>query len=138
MNTPDGAPKNGDFVAYLAELEARQLRTYRPHVMGADPHQPAAISGPTAGAPAAARIGVDAAKAVPVGLAIVGFAFLIAGLAAHGGLFLVLIGVFLIWQAVRTGLRSATADRRAKGEAAGGIAALLATRAQRNKPTASK
>jgi len=140
MNTPDQAPKNGDFVAYIAELERRQVRPGAatvPQPGAASPwHKPTPITAAT-NVPNAASVPAVAAalKAIPVGLAAVGVVLLIAGVMFNGGIFLVALGLVLLWQAGRAALRSArAADDANKSQAAQQVAALLATHAQRKKP----
>jgi len=137
MNTPDDTPKDGDYVAYLAELEKRQLQTHAQRLpdlaAASSQNEPADIArvGPKRSATA---LGASSASRIaPVGLAIIGFAFLIAGFASDGGIFLILIGVFLIWQAARAAVRKARAAEPGRSVAAERIATLLAAHAQRKK-----
>lgn len=124
MNTPDQSPKDGDFVAYLEELERHQLRAAQPSagatrgsaaspkgaVVQAGLPTPTGLTSTTAHAAPAAAIPAAAAlqiaRAVPTGLVIIGVALVVAGLAFDGGIFLVLIGLVLLAQAVRAVLKA--------------------------------
>lgn len=98
MNVPSGEPKDGDFVAYLAEIERRQIAH-----LPAPPQAAHELARPHA----APRAAADAAKPVPAAqfgsflLGIVGLFFLLVGLVGDGGLIATAIGAFLIWHAVR-------------------------------------
>lgn len=132
MNLPSNEPKNGDFVAYLAEIERRQM-AHLPAELSAPPplhpesHAPAAGSvqntgdathgGASNAAPSAA---LPKKAAVPrkhgtlangLFLGAIGFVFLLVGLAMDGGWIAVAIGVFLIWRGVRTLVRARRAGR---------------------------
>src|SRR5262245_25492444 len=136
MNTPDQGPKDGDFVAYIEELERRQLLvtpSNQHHTMGAQTNKTPSIPAATGGqlvAPVATAI-----KAFPVGLIAIGLVLVIAGALFDGGLLLVALGIFVLWQAVRTVIRSARAAAGAnQSQAAQQIASVLAAHAQRKKP----
>src|SRR5215470_13836325 len=113
MNTPDHAPKNGDFVAYLEDLERRQLRSYqspirtvadaeagvghnKPVAMRTDRASPAPLAATTAKVPSAS-----------VGVIVIGVLLVIAGALLQGGIFLIAFGIFLLWQALRSMIRDA-------------------------------
>src|SRR5215471_8329671 len=111
MNTIDQAPKDGDFVAYLEQLERRQLRANQPPAHApADgetaPRMPVALTAEnTTPAPSAAT--AAAIKTAPLGLAAIGLALIIAGILLQGGVFLIAMGIFLLWQAARPIIRAA-------------------------------
>jgi hypothetical protein len=140
MNTPDQGPKDGDFVAYIEQLERRQMRpgtAAAPQPSVASPlHKPMQTTAATSLPNAASLPAVATAlKALPVGLAAVGLVLLIAGAMFNGGIFLIALGLVLLWQAGRAALRSArAATDLGKSQAAQQVAALLATHAQRKKP----
>lgn len=108
MTIPAGEPKNGDFVAYLADIERQQLLSmHAPHRLEPPSTKPIR---PLTGAEAAAlkeRVraqGISAAGFfVALVLALVGLVLLLAGL-KDGGLVPTLLGAFLLWRAV-VGLR---------------------------------
>lgn len=143
MNTPDQAPKNGDFVAYLAELERRQAHASRPTIPAAQvgkgtgkastPTVPSittpstATSGPVTISPEAALAVV---RSLPLGLVVVGLVLLIVGLAINGGGFLALVGVVMLVQAVRSVLKAAKDQSSSPGQQ---IAALLTSHVQNKK-----
>lgn len=137
MNTPDQAPKNGDFVAYLEELERRHLPPSHPTgPTGAHPGAPkitAAVPVSTSSTAAAAAAAATIATSIPVGLVVIGLVLVIAGALFDGGIFVILIGVFLLWQAARAMVRRSRELGPAKSQAAQQIANLLATRAARKK-----
>jgi hypothetical protein len=135
MNVSTGEPKNGDFVAYLAEIERRQLQGVAGAGKTVDaPPAPAAHSGAPA-APKAVSAGPAAPRQARVlALAAIGIALLIAGLLVDGGIIFVLVGVFMLWQALRTLVRGLRADDSGRRQAAERIAALLAGRTQRRGP----
>jgi hypothetical protein len=136
MNTPDQAPKDGDFVAYIEELERRQLLAPPPivhHPTGAQTSKTPTV--PVATGAQNAETVATAIKAFPVGLIAIGLVLVIAGALFDGGLLLVALGIFLLWQAVRTVIRSArAAAATGKSQAAQQIASVLAAHAQRKKP----
>lgn len=113
MNLPTAEPKDGDFVAYLAEIEREQMAQL--------PSQ-ARATFVRADKPAAPAMPSKAIKALPaplVGnavLGMVGLFLLLLGLGGGGGMIAVAIGVFLIWRAatgVSAELRDAKHDVRA-------------------------
>lgn len=127
IGIPVGEPKDGDFVAYLAQIEKRQLAA----LPSRSPHTPPAMTGPhtpptedredwTERAPLTGaeaervrqQLALDAGqrKAV-VGAAFMGLfglIFTVMGLAGDGGIVALLIGIFLLWRAW-TALRKALA-----------------------------
>lgn len=148
MNTPDYSPKDGDFVAYLAELERQQLRAHAPAPMGnatkgaptagrplSTPMAPPAALGtaqrppvPTAGAIANP---LDLVRAMPVGLMMVGVVLVIAGLGFKGGFILIMIGLVMLASAVRQALKSIGAPPASHGTTpAQQVTALLKAAAQ--------
>ena len=143
MNTPDLAPKDGDFVAYIEELERRQLRSSPPHATAApggvtNRSAPAGMSPSTAANNNAALAAAAATvKAIPIGLVVIGLVLVIAGAVFQGGILVVLIGVFLLWQAARTVIRNARAAGEVnRSQAAQQVTSLLAAHAQQKKPPA--
>ncbi len=105
MLTPDHEPRNGDFVAYLAELERRQMQSVQvSHTFGPPPaqaHDKAAKR---------ARANVEqifaAGKATPalgvaIGTGLIGLVLVLIGLALDGGWIFLLIGAFLVWRAYK-------------------------------------
>jgi hypothetical protein len=135
MNTSTGEPKNGDFVAYLAEIERRQLQGAAGAAKTVDT-PPAPDTHP--GAPAASKAVSAGPAAVPqakvLWLAVIGIALLIVGLLVDGGIIFVLAGVFVLWQALRTLVRGLRADDSGRRQAAERIAALLAGQSRRRGP----
>jgi hypothetical protein len=132
MNTPDQGPKDGDFVAYLEELERHQLRTHRP--ASATPGLAASNTTHRAGAvsPASAFGSVGA---IPVGLVAIGLAFVVAGVVFNGGFILVVIGVLLLAQAVRTTLKAAAVMAKERlAQPAQQMTALLTAHARGKSP----
>jgi hypothetical protein len=136
MNTPDQGPKDGDFVAYLAELERRQLPPSQPtgptgaHPLTAKPTPILPIAKPVAMAVANAGA---IAKSFPVGLVVIALVLVIAGALFDGGIFLIVIGVFLLWQAARVMIRNARAAAPNRSQAAQQVANLLAAHIQHKK-----
>jgi len=103
MNLPAGEPKDGDFVAYVAEIERQQMARLPTHVLttlgGAD-KRPARTQ-----AAAAASWEIGALPANLVGnivLGVVGLFFLLLGLVGDGGVIAAGIGAFLIWRAAKS------------------------------------
>jgi hypothetical protein len=131
MNTPDQTPKDGDFVAYVAELERRQAQSMR--TSGATAPTPGSGAPPPPG-PAAKPDAAAVAKAVPLALAVTGLVLLVIGFVSDGGIFPILIGAFLLWQAVRVAVRSTPAASAGASQAAQRVAALLSAHAQRKRP----
>lgn len=106
-------PRNGDFVAYVEAIEREQLaRAMRPHRLqqisaggrttAEEKPQPLTAAeaqrvrdqmkaqGKAAGAPLGPLIGT-----------VLGAALLVFGMLAEGGMFLVLLGAFLLWHNLR-------------------------------------
>jgi len=128
--SPYGEPKDGDFVAYLAQLEQRQLDALRtraaPHPPLAHPDAPASDGdAPASGhaqAEADALRQLFAAEARQrnrlIGAAVLGLAgvyFTASGLLGDGGLLALLIGLALLWMTwttARRALRPRPADNR--------------------------
>jgi hypothetical protein len=134
IGVPTGEPKDGDFVAYLAQIEQRQLAA----LSHATLHAPPALSGPhtptteskehwTGRAPLspgeAARLQqqlkLDAGQRKGlVGaalLALFGLFFAVQGLLGDGGIVAFLIGAFLLWRAwaaVRKAMSRASSAQR--------------------------
>jgi hypothetical protein len=102
MNLPTGEPRDGDFVAYLEEIERQQMAHLPTHALaaleGAEVHPPGRQS--AAGVP-------KQFKALPamivgnIALGVVGLFFLLLGLIGTGGMIAVAIGAFLIWRAAK-------------------------------------
>lgn len=153
MNTPDQGPKDGDFVAYLAELERRQLHANpsagatrgsaaspkgavvqagMPSATGL-PTGAVAVPAPTSISPAAA---LEIARSIPTGLVVIGLALVVAGLAFNGGVFLVLVGIVMLAQAVRVVLKAAANSTKVASPAQQ-VTALLTAHA-RSKTTPQK
>jgi hypothetical protein len=139
VNTPDYAPKNGDFVAYIEELERRQLRSSQSPtraptdaevglgqvksaaVMSADGATPAQLAASAAGVPSAS-----------VGVIVIGLLLVIVGALLQGGIFLIVFGIFLLWQALRPIIRDARAATRAnRSRAMQQVTTLLSAHAER-------
>jgi hypothetical protein len=136
MSTLDSSePPNGDFVAYVERIEREQLaRAMRPHKL-----PQLAVGGKVApddasrslSAAEAQRV-VDLLKAqgktgaTPVGAsigALLGAGLIAFGLLAEGGMFLVLLGAFLLWRSLgklRLAARPALAAPAQQVEAAFG------------------
>ncbi len=113
MLTPDHEPRNGDFVAYLAELERRQMQSVQvSHTFGPLPAQ-----APQDKAAKRARAQVEqilsAGKATPalgvaIGTGLIGLVLVLIGLALEGGWIFLLIGAFLVWRAYKMLLKLGT------------------------------
>ena len=145
MNTPDLAPKDGDFVAYIEELERRKLRhgaaatgsASGPMNPTAVPKTPASTVFPSpsaASGSAASTAKTDVANAIPIGLFAIGLVLLVIGLASNSSVVLVFFGVVALWQAVRIllrNLRAASATTRTQANQQ--VADLFASQAQRKK-----
>lgn len=121
MNRYD-EPKDGDYVAYVAELERRQLKAL--HAAPAPASATAAPPAPAIRPPAAPRQLV-AAAAAPLLLAGMGALFLFAATVLEGGLLPALVGAFLLWQAWRRLTRTRGERGAPRSEAARPVAALL-------------
>jgi hypothetical protein len=106
-------PENGDFVAYVERIEREQLeRAMRPHKL-----QQLTADGKTAAEDRALPLTAAEAQRVrdrlkaqgktgstPLGPligAVIGGGLLMFGLIAEGGMFLVLLGAFLLWHNLR-------------------------------------
>jgi hypothetical protein len=138
MNTIDQAPKDGDFVAYIEELERRQLRAnktpaHTPAAAETALSAPAAVSAEhTTAVPSSAT--AAAIKTAPLGLAAIGLVLIIAGILLQGGVFLIAMGIFLIWQAARPIIRAArSTETPNRSPAAQQVTALLAAHAERKR-----
>jgi hypothetical protein len=151
MNTPDQGPKDGDFVAYLAELERHQLQaqpwagaTRGPgsakgvatqaaaaHAAPAASPAPSVSTAPlTSISPAAA---MDLVRSIPTGLVIIGVVFVVAGLAFNAGFVFLLIGLGMLALAVRTVLKAAATTTRTASPAQQ-VTALLSAHARSKTP----
>jgi hypothetical protein len=134
MSTPhytdgmtSGEPKDGDFVAYLAEIERRQLLALPAHAAHMSPtietsHGPQGAHGPASydTAPlnaaqaealrAKLKQGIGDSKHLVVAafFGLLGLVMLVQGLLGDGGIVMLLIGGFLLW-------RAAVALRKAAG-----------------------
>jgi len=118
IGVPVGEPKDGDFVAYLAQIEKRQLAS----LPSRSAHSPPALTGPhtpsTADredwaerAPLSAteaervrqQLALDAgqrkAAVGAVFMGLFGLFFAVMGLAGDGGIVALLISAFLLWRA---------------------------------------
>jgi predicted lipid-binding transport protein (Tim44 family) len=99
MNLPAAEPKDGDFVAYLAEIERQQMAQLPAHALAAF------TSAEQATSPASPS---GAAKALPatligkIVLGMVGLFFVLVGLGGRGGMIATAIGAFLIWRAAKS------------------------------------
>lgn len=145
-NQIGGEPKDGDFVAYLEEIERRQARAIALSAAGAPgevgahaPKGPPSVRAePEPLNKDQARALVEALKAqarsggvnpnqfvAALVLAFIGLVFLLVGLGTDGGIFAVIISAVLFWQAWRR-LRALF----------GGAAGDLATRLQRQQKKA--
>jgi hypothetical protein len=113
MSAPYGEPKNGDFVAYIREIEQRQLAAMqRPHA----PMTPAQVDagrGASGGerkalTPEEAKQLVEKLRATGRSFSTVdmlrlvfGFVLLVTGLFGDGGLLAIAIAAALLWSPVR-------------------------------------
>src|SRR5262249_50804649 len=123
MNTPDNGPKNGDFVAYIEELERRQVKPHSVLSPTVDGGSTQAKTGASAGNPPSVEAITAAMKAAPIGLIAIGLVLVIIGAAFQGGIFLILIGAVVLWQALRSVLRNLQAGD--KSQAAQQVAKVL-------------
>ena len=134
IGIPAGEPKDGDFVAYLAQIEKRQLAALPVRSAHAPPALTSAQTPRTddrqhwadrtpLSASEAERVrqplksdsgdGKGLVAAALMGL--FGLIFTVQGLVGDGGLIAVLIGVFLLWRAwvsLRTSLRAMSPAQR--------------------------
>ena len=107
-------PKNGDYVAFVAAIERRQMNALRANAVAG-----AASSGAPPSAPAREKA-EDGTKATLASLLLgpVGIVLLLLGLTIDGGFVLVLAGDFLIWQAWRRLTRADTKTNETAAERA--------------------
>ena len=140
MNTPDQAPKNGDFVAYIEELERRQqLRSHQSQTgaatgteFAAGQEKPRTPMSAKSATPAPLALSVPKVPSASVGVILIGVVLVIAGALLQGGIFLIAFGIFLLWQALRSMIRDARdATRPNRSQAMQQIATLLSTQAER-------
>lgn len=108
-----GEPPNGDFVAYLEDLERRQVAAMnQPHAIAHAAPQPGAAAAPAAEPPRrdAAHAPVERLRArraasplsvASVLMTVVGAAALANALFGDGGILALAIGVALLWRPVR-------------------------------------
>ncbi len=100
MTLPSGEPKDGDFVAYLAQIERQQLAQVPAAAPAAADHAPkgaAAAQQPAAAAKPKPRTNV----AGGIVLGVIGLFFLMLGLAGNGGWISLALGAFLLWRAAK-------------------------------------
>jgi hypothetical protein len=137
MNTPDLAPKNGDFVAYIEELQKRQLHPAAPPEIGASAAARAGASTPSLSTQRVDTAGAQPALigSLPIGLFAIGIVLLVVGALLKGAIILLFMGIVVLWQAIRVLARNV---RNASGvtpsQARQQVANLLAARVQRKKP----
>ena len=137
MNMPDQAPKDGDFVAYIEELERRQLRSHQSQASvgppaGVEEVKPGRVATASASTPAPAKPATAGAPSSSIGLIAIGLVLVIAGMLLQGGIFLIAFGIFLLWQALRVFLRDARATAQGnRPQAMQQVARLLSARADR-------
>ncbi len=153
MNTPDYTPKNGDFVAYLEELERAQAQAHATAPMGnatkgaptagrpfSSPITPAGVTATQAvtvpGAPVADPL--DLVRSLPLGLVIVGVALVLAGAAFKGGVILVLIGLLMLASAIRQAVKSVLASARSASATPAQQIATILKAAGQQKGSAKK
>lgn len=113
---PTGEPKDGDFVAYLAEIERRQLLALPAHSANTPPtidssHGPQGAHGGSNDTPLTAsqaealrarlKQGAGASKHMVAAaiLGLLGLVMLVQGLLGDGGIVTLMIGAFLMWRA---------------------------------------
>jgi hypothetical protein len=137
VGVPVGEPKDGDFVAYLAQIEKRQLAALAalparsahtppelngPHTPSTETHEDWTERAPL-GAAEAERLRQQLALDSRQRKGLVGAAFMglfglfftVQGLLGDGGIVALLIGVFLLWRAwiaVRAALGAASTAQR--------------------------
>ena len=139
MNTPDQAPKDGDFVAYIEELERRKVRSIQPASQpitntGGVRDQAPPVAATGAPVPDSLAATAAAIQTIPVGLVAISVVLIVAGALLEGGIFLIAFGLFLLWQAAQTAIRNMRAAPGANpSQAAQQVTALLASHAQRKK-----
>jgi hypothetical protein len=152
VGIPVGEPKDGDYVAYLAQIEKRQLaalltRPAHPQPALAGPHGPAAAEttdGERGRAPLSAteaerlRQQLRSTGSAPRGvvgaavLALFGLFFATLGLVGDGGIVALLIGVFLLWRAWATVRKSLSPSPSAQRDLAARLVDTL-RQGQRNR-----
>lgn len=115
---PSGEPKDGDFVAYLAEIERRQLLALPAHAAHTSPtiesgNGPQGANGPASydKAPLSSAQAEAVRAKLKQGLGdhkhlgaaaffgLVGLVLVVQGLLGDGGIVMLLIGGFLLWRA---------------------------------------
>jgi hypothetical protein len=103
MNLPVGEPKDGDFVAYVAEIERQQMARLPTNALTAlnGAHKRAALTQAAAAAPREIRT-LPANLVGNIVLGVVGLFFLLLGLVGDGGVIAAGIGAFLIWRAAKS------------------------------------
>jgi hypothetical protein len=130
---PAAEPKNGDFVAYIAELERRQMAAMQPPLAPASPK--GVDSAPlTAEQAQALRARAPEPKAF-VGaalLALFGLFLLLQGLLSDGGPIAALVGAFLLWRAW-VALRKLLSSAAVPPDAAARLAGLLRNAQKRSR-----
>jgi len=139
MNTPDQAPKNGDFVAYIEELERRQVRSHQSSTrapteaeVGVGQGRPPAQMSADGATPPPLAATAPTLPSASIGVIVIGVLLVIAGVLLQGGIFLIAFGIFLVWQALRPIIRDARATTRAgQSRAMQQVATLLSSQAQR-------
>lgn len=108
---PSGEPRDGDFVAYLEELERQRQLAHlpaRPTTQTADTPTLAAGKG---AAPGGASSALPATLVGSVVLSLAGVFLLLLGLIGDGGLIATAVGAFLAWRGLRALLREARRGR---------------------------
>ncbi len=151
MSTPhytdgmtSGEPKDGDFVAYLAEIERRQLLALPAHAAHTSPtiesgHGPQGANGPasydTAPLKAAQAEAVRAKLKQSIGdskhlvvaafFGLLGLVLLVQGLLGDGGIVTLLIGGFLLWRAAVSLRKAASASGSSQGDLANRLVSVL-------------
>jgi len=140
---PGGEPKDGDFVAYLAEIERRQLAalpapgvqtaptltsTHTPRIgHGANAEEPSSLCA-TEAEQLRARLRQESSGIRSlVGaafLALFGIFFFVQGALGEGGIIALLIGAFLLWRAA-VALRKAASGSAVKREQAARMVDVL-------------
>jgi hypothetical protein len=148
MSTPhytegmsSGEPKDGDFVAYLAEIERRQLLALPTHAaptiessqgpQGA--HGPASYdTAPLNAAQAEAlraklKQGIGDPKHLVVAafFGLLGLVLLVQGLLGDGGIVTLLIGAFLLWRAAISLRKAASANGVTQRDLASRLVSVL-------------
>jgi hypothetical protein len=150
IGVPTAEPKGGDFVAYLAQIEKRQLAALPARAA----HTPPALTGPhtphaedkeamTGHAPLSATEAERLRESLTSGagqrkglvgaafMALVGLFLTVLGLFGDGGIVALLIGIFLLWRALSTVRRAVAALSLTQSELAARLVGTL--RQVRNK-----